>query len=274
MVKPLRIILPIRCEEDTLLATRDGPADATTGWLFVIGGTQTRVGPHRLYERLATRLAKAGDAVFRFDRRGVGDSTGEDRGYLASGADLAAAAEAFRRECPKLERLLGFGLCDGATALALHGAPLGLDGAVFANPWVVERQDDLPTAAAIRGHYRQRLLDPAAWRRLFSGRVDFVKLARGIARSQAKEDDTLVRRFADGLPPASRIVLAEGDGTAQAFASAWGDMPADSLPAHAIQRIATASHSFAPPEAFEALAKALLDYSAASASASKSISAR
>ncbi len=267
----LRTILPIICEDENILATRDGPTDATTGWLFVIGGTQTRVGPHRLYERLAARLADAGQVVLRFDRRGVGDSTGEDGGYLASGADLAAAAQSLRKDCPTLERLFGFGLCDGATALALHGDRLGLDGVVLANPWVVERLDDLPPAAAIRGHYRQRLLDPGAWWRLVSGGVNLAKLARGIARSRAREDDTLVRRFADGLPPASRIVLAEGDGTAQAFASAWHDLAVDS---HAILRIATASHSFAPPEAFEALADALLDYSAASASASKSISAR
>ena len=39
-----------------------------------------------------------------------------------------AAAAAFRRRRPDLERMIGFGLCDGATALALHGADAGLDG--------------------------------------------------------------------------------------------------------------------------------------------------
>ena len=78
----MRAIAAISCEGDTLYATLDGPADATVGWLFATGGSQTRVGPHRLYERLAARMASAGHAVVRIDRRGIGDSSGVDRGYL------------------------------------------------------------------------------------------------------------------------------------------------------------------------------------------------
>jgi exosortase A-associated hydrolase 1 len=254
--KQLRSVLSIPCEGAALVATLDGPGDATVGWLFVIGGTQTRVGPHRLYERLAARLAEAGQAVIRFDRRGVGDSGGEDPGYLESGADLAAAAHALRQNFPKLGEIFGFGLCDGATALTLHGDRCKLAGAVLANPWVVEPQGELPPAAAIRGHYKQRLLDPKAWMRLLSGGVNLRKLARGIAHSRAAEDDTLARRFASGLPAHAAIVLAEGDGTAQAFAAAWKEAGKTS-PA-AIRTVATASHSFADPAGFEALAQALL----------------
>ena len=257
-----------------MLATHDGPSDAAIGWLFVVGGTQTRVGPHRLYERLAARLADAGHAVLRFDRRGVGDSCGEDTQYLGCGADIAAARRALRREFPNLNQVLGFGLCDGASALALHGREAELDGAVLANPWVVEPRGDLPPAAAIRGHYRRRLLDPGAWRRLLTGGVDLGKLARGIAHSRTHEDSQLVRRFAAGLPDAPQIVLAEGDGTGQAFVAAWRDLAADTRPAASILRIPTSSHSFADPAAFEALAGALLAYSAARASDSKSASAR
>jgi exosortase A-associated hydrolase 1 len=267
--KGLRDVISLSCEGEHLLATIDGPPDATIGWLFVIGGSQTRVGPHRLYERLAARLAEAGQAVIRFDRRGIGDSSGIDAGYLESGLDIRAAMGALRENFPKLRSILGFGLCDGASAIAMV-AP-ALSGAVLANPWVVEPVDDLPPAAAIRGHYRRRLLDPHAWLRLLRGGVDLGKLVRGLKRSRAREDDSLARRFADGMPKASWIVLAEGDGTAQAFASAWKDIKADAK----ILSVPTASHSFADPPAFAALAQALLDYSAATASsASKSTSAR
>ncbi|WP_341786015.1 hydrolase 1, exosortase A system-associated [Sphingomonas oligoaromativorans] len=254
----LRSILSIPCEKNMLLATIDGPADARIGWLFVVGGSQTRVGPHRLYERLAHRLAEAGHAVLRFDRRGIGDSGGQDQGYLGSALDIDAAARALRENFPKVNECLAFGLCDGASAIALHCGGLGLSGAVLANPWVVEPQGDLPPAAAIRGHYRRRILDPRAWLRLLSGGVNFRKLARGIANSGKRADDQLVRRFAAGLPLHSRIVLAEGDGTAQAFASAWKNLAAGERPAASIVRIPTASHSFADPAAFEALADALL----------------
>ncbi|WBO24109.1 hydrolase 1, exosortase A system-associated [Sphingomonas abietis] len=268
----MREILAIDCHGDNLLATLDGPAEATIGWLFVIGGTQTRVGPHRLYERLAARLAGAGHAVIRFDRRGVGDSGGEDPGYDASDADIAAALEALRRRFPGLSALHGLGLCDGAAAIALASPKLA--GAVLANPWVIEPADDLPPVAAIRSHYRKRLSDPAAWRRLLSGGVNFTKLFRGVMRSRAREDDGLFARFLSGMPQQSRIVLADGDGTAQAFAAAWRGHKGRKPPA-TIVSIATASHSFADAPAFEALAQTLLDHSAATASsASKSASAR
>jgi exosortase A-associated hydrolase 1 len=268
----LRAIVTIRCKNDLLVAALDGPAEAETGWLFVVGGTQTRVGPHRLYERLAQRLSTAGHAVIRFDRRGVGDSSGIDPGYQNSGADMAAALKELQSKFPKLNRIFGFGLCDGASAIARAGECLS--GAVLANPWVIEPTDDLPPTAAIRGHYRRRLLAADAWKRLLSGSIDFGRLARGLLRLLRREDDSLVRRFADGLLPNSQIVLSEGDGTAQAFAAAWKELQG-AKPEVTITMIATASHSFADPSAFESLAQVLLDYSAATASSdSKSDSAR
>ncbi|WP_454883629.1 hydrolase 1, exosortase A system-associated [Sphingomonas oryzagri] len=272
MDKSLRRIVPLMCEGETLLATIDGPEHARVGWLFVTGGRQTRVGPHRLYERLAARLAQNGQAVIRFDRRGVGDSSGNDGGYLDSGPEAGVALHALKSHFPVLSEILGFGLCDGASALALVAPKLS--GAVLANPWVIEPVGNLPPAAAIRGHYRQRLRDPDAWIRLLRGRVDLGKLWRGVKRSGGRDDDRLARRVIESLPPKSRIALAEGDGTAQAFAAAWSNIGGEK-PEAEIVSIPTASHSFADPPAFEALAQALLGYSAATASsASKSASAR
>ncbi len=250
----MRRIAAIPFGTSWLMATFDGPPDATEGWVFVVGGTQTRVGPHRLYERLAARLAAAGHAVIRFDRRGVGDSPGEDDGYLAAAPGVAAAAAALRDAFPGLARIGGFGLCDGATALALHGRAAGISRLVAANPWVVEPTDDLPPAAAIRGYYARRLLDPAAWARLLRGGVDLGRLARGVARGATRDDATLAGRFARDLPADTIVVLAEGDGTAQAFEGAWRRV-ADA-PAVEIVRVATTSHSFAGTADFEALAGA------------------
>ena len=61
-------------------------------------------------DRLAPDVRKArqgagrqGYPCFRFDRRGVGDSEGEDPGFRGSGPDLAAAGAASARECPALD---------------------------------------------------------------------------------------------------------------------------------------------------------------------------
>ncbi len=95
-----------------------------------------------------------------------------------------------------------------------------------------------------------------AWLKLLGGGVNLRRLARGIAHSVAHEDGTLARRFAQGLGGEALVVLADGDGTAQSFASAWRDLP--TKPIVTTLRIATASHSFADPAAFEALAAAML----------------
>src|SRR5206468_9759828 len=132
-------LLSFACAGAELAASLDG-ADGGTGLLLVTGGSQTRIGSHRMYEDIAKSLVKKGYPCLRYDRRGVGDSAGEDPGFRGSGPDLAAAAAAVRRESEGLERVIGFGLCDGATALALVGAAARLDGLILVNPWLVEAE--------------------------------------------------------------------------------------------------------------------------------------
>jgi alpha-beta hydrolase superfamily lysophospholipase len=93
----MRRLIEFPCEGETLFGTLD-EAPGTTGLLIVSGGNEIRVGAHRGMALLAGRLAGAGHPVFRFDRRGIGDSTGENHGFESSADDIAAAAAAFRRE--------------------------------------------------------------------------------------------------------------------------------------------------------------------------------
>ncbi|MGE2778108.1 hypothetical protein ACQHM9_27125, partial [Escherichia coli] len=81
---------------ESLVATLD-EADGSTGLLIVSGGNEIRSGAHRGMAMLAHRLAAAGIPVFRYDRRGVGDSTGDNKGFLSAEPDLIAAVAAFRR---------------------------------------------------------------------------------------------------------------------------------------------------------------------------------
>ena len=232
---------------------------ARHGVLLVTGGRETRFGSHRLYERLAAGLAAAGHPAFRFDRRGTGDSGGEDPGYAGSGPDIAAALAAFRAACPDLAGVVGFGLCDGATALALH-AP-ALDGLVLANPWLVEPVDDLPPAAAIGRHYRTAILAPATWRRALTGGIDLRKALRGTARllrprEQHDLAEATLARLARATCPIV-MLLADGDGTAQAAAAALKRYGPQRLPGTTLMPVATASHSFAGAADFEALLRAI-----------------
>ena len=251
----MRRLIAFPCGNDTLLGTLDDAA-GSTGLLIVSGGNEVRAGAHRGMAMLAARLAAAGVPVFRFDRRGVGDSSGENRGYAGAAADLAAAAATFRAEAPHLTRLVGFGNCDAATALALFGAGAGVDAVVLANPWVIERAaGELPAPAALRAHYGRKLASPREWWRLLSGGVNFTRLARGLRRLFDRPADDLARRVAAALAGRDvRIVLATGDATAISYADAARRIGL-ALPT---VRIDTASHSFAGPGDAEALEAAIL----------------
>lgn len=250
----MRRLLTLDCEGEMMVASLDEAA-GTTGLLIVSGGNEVRGGAHRGMAMLAAGLASAGTPVLRFDRRGVGDSSGANGGYATSGPDLAAATAALRREQPQVTRVVGFGNCDAASALALFGRAAGLDAVVLANPWVVETQD-LPPTAAIRRRYLIRLTEPGAWWRLATGGVDIAKLIKGLRRLAAPEPQDVADRVVAAIQAWSsdaRIVLADGDATALAFTAA---ARARRL-AIPIERIATASHSFAGAEAAGALEAAI-----------------
>ena len=218
----MRRLTAIPCEGETLIACLD-EAPGTTGLLIVSGGNEPRMGAHRGMALLAQRVAAAGWPVFRFDRRGVGDSSGENGGWASSAPDLAAAVAVFRQEAPQIRRLVGFGNCDAATTLALFGEAAGVDAVVLANPWVVERTvDSLPPPAAIRARYAARLRSPWEWWRLLRGGVDFCKLVSGLRSIASKQTEApLARRFAETVQGReATVVLARGDATAIAYADA------------------------------------------------------
>ena len=248
----MRDFLTFPCGGDPIAATLDTAAGAA-GLLIVGGGTEIRSGAHAGMAMLAATVAAAGWPVLRYDRRGVGDSGGADPGFAESGPDIAAAAAALRARLPTGGRVIGFGLCDGATALALHHADAGIDALLLANPWVVEPVGDLPPPAAVRAHYLRRLADPAFWKRALTGGIDLRKAARGVASLGTAADDGLSGRIGTALAAGGRplaILLAKGDGTAIAFDAAWGGRSFAALRPHAeVVRIDSASHSFAGTDA-------------------------
>ena len=249
----MRHQLSFACDGASLAASFDEAA-GTTGLLIVSGGNEIRSGAHRSMATLAARIADAGHPVFRFDRRGIGDSEGVNGGFESSGPDIGAAVAAFRGAAPQLKRIIAFGNCDAASALLLH-RPLAVDALIVANPWTydsdgAEADDEpaLPPAAAIKARYLARLKDPKTLFRLFKGEVDFRKFLRGLSALKTPAapaaPDSLAARIERAMAELGTpvtILLATGDRTAQAFAE---NCPAalDRLP---VERLASPSHSFA-----------------------------
>jgi exosortase A-associated hydrolase 1 len=248
----MRSLIAFPCEGERLIGTLDA-APGTTGVLIVSGGNEIRIGAHRGMAMLAQALAAQGTPVLRYDRRGIGDSSGANHGWESAAPDLAAAIVVFRAEQPQLTRIVGFGNCDAATTLALFGREAGLDAAILANPWL-GHDDAPPPPVATRARYLARLRDVRSWRRGFNP-VKLISGLRSIARSTP--EPALAARIAAGLADIqATLVLAQGDRTAQLFEQSWGRSTfatvRDRIPSVTID---TASHSFA--RAGDALAAAI-----------------
>lgn len=241
----MRRLIAFDCAGDTLLGSLDAAAGGT-GLLIVSGGNEIRAGAHRGMASLAAAIAAQGAPVFRYDRRGVGDSAGVNLGYAAGRDDLLAAAAAFRAHAPQVRRLVGFGNCDAAVTLARHGRDAGIARVLLANPWVVIPPHGAPPPAAIRAHYAARLRDPATWRRALRGGISLTRSFNGLrhisfipSRQSGFTAEMLTSIAAWG--DEATILLAGRDATAIAYADAAARFGLRSRTV----TIPTASHSFA-----------------------------
>ena len=228
------------CHGDTLVGilhrpTIDPPERAM---VLVVGGPQYRVGSHRQFVLLSRALAKRGIVVFRFDYRGMGDSSGHFAGFESVEADIESAIDETLTRVPELRKVALWGLCDAASAIAMYaGLDDRVDSVVLVNPWV--RSVAGEAQVIVRNYYGKRVLDPRAWRllasepsRLFSafrsvlGNVQraFISLAPAIHTSTSGPyglpDADLPERVFVGIQRYCgeiRIVLCEKDLTAQEF---------------------------------------------------------
>ena len=240
------------CAGETLAGALD-LAEASTGLLIVTGGNELRCGPYGSQAELADKISTAGFPVLRFDRRGVGDSSGENLEFTTSGPDIAAAITAFRARLPRLKRIVAYGNCDAASALMLMSGA-GCDVLVLANPWTFEPGVTEPetkpqmTPRAIRAHYLRRLANPRALLRLLTGKVKLGQMAGSLidAVKPAPQPSTLAQDMAAGLAEFSgpaTILIAENDRTGQVFLTHWNK--ADQR----LRQCPKAGHNFVEPQA-------------------------
>lgn len=255
----MRRVMDFECAGHRLAGTLD-EAEGSTGLLIVSGGNEIRSGAYAGQAAMALHFARLGYPVFRFDRRGIGDSEGVNGGFESSAEDLAAAIAAFRTSAPQVDRMIAFGNCDAATALALFHAGLSIDTLLLANPWVIEAAtDDAPTppsAAAIRARYWARLKNPRSLIDLLSGRIDLGKMAGGLKKAVQKDEASgLARRISAALSDTQakvHILIAARDTTALAFTASWKTSLFDAVrnaEKVTLESCDTASHSFADASA-------------------------
>jgi uncharacterized protein len=253
--------LAFRCGGDTLVGIASVPAaPGTRGVLIVVGGPQYRVGSHRQFALLARHLAAHGIAAMRFDYRGMGDSDGDERDFETIQDDIRAALDAFVDAVPGMRDVVLWGLCDGASAAAMYAPDdARVRGLVLLNPWV--RTDDGVARTTLKHHYRDRLRDPAFWRKLAHGKFDYagsltsmLKLVRTAFAGRTAADDaqaSLPERMRQGLHAFgghTLLVIGGADLTGREFCDVAGSTPAWkrllSAPRVTWRRLEDADHTF------------------------------
>jgi len=254
--------LAFGCGGDTLVGVASVPAEPVTrGVLIVVGGPQYRVGSHRQFALLARHLAAQGIAAMRFDVRGMGDSGGDERDFEGIQDDIRAALDAFVAAVPGMRDIVLWGLCDGASAAALYAPDdARVRGLVLLNPWV--RTDDGVARTTLKHHYRDRLHDPAFWRKLARGQFDYVgsvKSMLGLVRAafgaRRRQQDgataSLPERMRQSLHAfggRTLLVIGGADLTGREFCDVAGSTPAwkrlSSAPHVAWRRLEDADHTF------------------------------
>ena len=164
------------CAGDEMLGVVTAPAAGATttaiGVVVVVGGPQYRAGSHRQFVQLARALAADGHSVMRFDVRGMGDSAGAQRDFKTLDDDIAAAIDALIVHDPSLQRIVLWGLCDGASAALLYlqrRPDPRVKALCLLNPWV--RSEATLARAHVQHYYLRRLLQPAFWAKLIRGGV-------------------------------------------------------------------------------------------------------
>lgn len=181
--REMALVFPCAREQLLGIVTQPGQAE-NTGVLIIVGGPQYRVGSHRQFLLLSRSLAASGYPTMRFDYRGLGDSTGDLRTFETVDDDILAALDAFMAACPKLERIVLWGLCDAASAslIYLHShEDERVGGLVLLNPWV--RSEATLARTHIKHYYIQRLLQPGFWRKLLSGSLGLGRAVGGLLGS-------------------------------------------------------------------------------------------
>lgn len=248
------------CEGEELLGIVSlPPAPPSIGVVIVVGGPQTRVGSHRMFTLLARELTRQGVAAFRFDCRGMGDSSGRMRTFEDIEEDIGGAIAAFRAAVPEVDRVVLWGLCDAASAI-LIGVDRWADvaGVVLANPWV--RSEASHNRTIVRHYYANRLLQREFWVKLATGGLPIVRVAREFAARLAGSSGRRGRPAAAGRAhfrdrmragwqafPGGRLLILSGqDLTAREFDDHAGSDPRWSLsrPDTVVVRLEHADHTF------------------------------
>lgn len=219
--------------DQTLVGITTEPApgcDRRMAVVFLNAGVIHRVGPSRLYVRIARELASIGCTAVRFDHSGIGDSAARRDHLPFEKCAVSEAREVMDalHQNRGLDRFILVGLCSGAvTAFETAVVDDRVRGVVLINPqgfdqsaeWniYVHSRDDA------RRYWTRSLFSAPSWKNALLGRIDYRRLGR-VLRQQAserivgrREVSSIATRVASDLDALTRrgvrilLLCSEGD---------------------------------------------------------------
>jgi len=219
------------CHEQELIGICH-PAEKNHGILIITGGPQYRIGSHRQFLLIARALANASFPVFRFDYRGMGDSSAKPShmDFTRTAPDIIAAIDKFKHLQPQIKAITLLGLCDAASAIliAIPYIKENISSIILINPWVY--QDKTIAKTYFKYYYIQRLKQKDFWIKFFRFKVNikqsitslFHKYYTVFFNSTIEKEDNIsfIDQMLSGLLQFDgRILtlLSEDDLTAQEF---------------------------------------------------------
>ena len=227
-------------------------------------GIVHRVGPGRLYVKLARRLAELGFVVVRFDASGLGDSAVRRDNLPHDKSSILETVEAMDYLAAEhgVDRFVLMGICSGAvTCFTTACADQRVAGAVLMNARGFDYNAEWNTFVMSRGwarDYWRRLLSPRSWIRVLTGKSQYrrflavvlLRIKNLFQRSQAvsavatglgSDLNALIERDVRLL-----LVSSQGDHSADYLNAMMGERAKDLRRSGAVQEecIAGSDHTF------------------------------
>lgn len=178
---------------------REEDARKDVAIIILSPGIKSRVAPHRLYVKMASRFCQMGFCVLRFDPCGIGDSQGEIEERMV--ADFYASVQVGRfvndtidamdwmERQQGVSRFILAGLCGGAITGLLTGAIdkrvkllLGIGMPVILDSASKDKSKYISKGQLeeLRDSYLKKLLDPKSWMRFLSLKSDYSLIYRAV----------------------------------------------------------------------------------------------
>jgi dienelactone hydrolase len=181
-----------------------GAARARPAVLLLNAGLLHRVGPHRVYVRIARRLAAAGYPVLRFDYSSIGDSAPrrDELSVEESALRETRAAMDFLAATRGAERFVLLGLCAGAeNAFPVAREDPRVVGAVMIDGYAYR------TPGYYVRYLFHRLFRARSWRHLLTGKSQWRRgvrmLLAGAGSAPGEAPDPLLPR---AFPPKAKVL--------------------------------------------------------------------